>query len=140
MAQGLIGMAHSQPVTGSCLCGRITLDIDCVSRNVVACHCQQCRKQTGHFVAATRAHNSKLVITGGDNLTWYQASSNAERGFCKHCGSLLMWRELNSSHTSIMAGCLDKPTGLTLDRHIYTDDKGDYYDIESGVDVFAQSD
>jgi len=51
-----------------------------------------------------------------------------------------MWRELNASHTSIMAGCLDQPTGLTLDRHIYVGDKGDYYDIEPGAEIFTQSD
>jgi len=60
-------MNQSQKVTGSCLCGRVRLDINNLDRNVVACHCQQCRKQTGHFVAATRAENSKLVITGCEN-------------------------------------------------------------------------
>lgn len=133
-------MSNSQAVSGSCLCGRVSLSVENLNRHVVACHCQQCRKQTGHFVAATRADNSQLSIEGGDNLTWYKASEEAERGFCRHCGSLLMWRELNSNHTSIMAGCLDKPTGLTIERHIFVDDKGDYYDINDGLPVFAQSD
>ena len=133
-------MSNSQAVSGSCLCGRVSLNIENLNRHVVACHCQQCRKQTGHFVAATRADNNQLSIEGADNLTWYKASEEAERGFCRHCGSLLMWRELNSSHTSIMAGCLDKPTGLTIERHIFADDKGDYYELDDGLPVFGQSD
>ncbi len=133
-------MAGIQNVTGSCLCGNVTLSIKAFERNVVACHCKQCRKQTGHFVAATRVDNSELHVDGAGSLTWYQASEGAERGFCKHCGSLLMWRRQDSDKTSIMAGCLDGATGLTLDRHIFVDDKGDYYDIEPGAAVFAQAD
>ncbi len=133
-------MSDISPITGSCLCGRITLKIDSLNRDVVACHCRQCRKQTGHFVAATRADNDQLTVEGAENINWYQASPEAERGFCQHCGSLLMWRAMNSTHTSIMAGCLDAPTGLKVDRHIYVDDKGDYYTIEPDVPTFAQSD
>lgn len=57
-------------IRGSCLCGRIQLEIDALDRDVVACHCTQCRKQTGHFVAATRARNDWLHVEGEDSLTW----------------------------------------------------------------------
>jgi len=39
----------------------------------------------------------------------------------------------------ILAGCLDGPTGLKLDRLIFTDDKGDYYDIADGAKTFPQA-
>ena len=38
----------------------------------------------------------------------------------------------------IAAGCLETPTGLTAGKHIFTGDKGDYYDIEDGVEKVAQ--
>ena len=41
---------------------------------------------------------------------------------------------------SILAGCLDSPTGLQLTRHIFTDDKGDYYDLDDGVASYPQAD
>jgi hypothetical protein len=31
---------------------------------------------------------------------------------------------------SVTAGTLDTPTGLTLDKHIFVEDKGDYYVID----------
>jgi len=130
----------TQNVNGSCLCGAIRLRIDATDRDVVACHCRQCRKQTGHFVAATRAANTALHIEGEQHLRWYSASPEAERGFCQTCGSLLFWRVKGSEHTSIMAGCLDSPTGLKLSHHIYVDDKGDYYELESGLETYPQSD
>lgn len=133
-------MTHSDVNQGSCLCGRIKLRVDALNRDVVACHCTQCRRQTGHFVAATRADNKHLHVDGSEYLKWYRSSEEAERGFCEQCGSLLFWRALGSDHTSIMAGCLEQPTGLSLVRHIHADDKGDYYTLEPDIETFAQGD
>ncbi len=127
-------------ITGSCLCGKVELSVVAAERDAVTCHCQQCRKQSGHFIAATRVENSDFSVTGEQYLTWYKASAEAERGFCKLCGSTLFWRSVNSEHTSILTGCLDSPTGLTLTHHIYVADKGDYYSLDDGKPVFAQSD
>lgn len=133
-------MLNKSSLTGSCLCGKVQLEIEQLDRDVVACHCNQCRKQSGHFVAATRVKNVHLVIHGEEHLTWYKASVEAERGFCRHCGSLLMWKALDTATTSIMAGCLNGPTGLCIDRHIFTADKGDYYELGEDVPAFEQSD
>ena len=112
---------------GSCLCGRVTYQIRDTPRSVVGCHCTQCRKTSGHHVAATRVSSDKLDIQGGANITWYQSSDTAERGFCATCGSQLFWRTFGSPNTSVMAGTIDGDTGLTMDRQLYADTKGDYY-------------
>lgn len=112
---------------GSCLCGQISCVISGQPRSVVACHCTQCRKSSGHHVAATQVSNADLKVEGLETLTWYQSSSTAKRGFCKTCGSQLFWTELGSGKTSVMAGTLDGVTGLTLDRQLFEEDKGDYY-------------
>ena len=77
---------------GSCLCGSVKYRVDGPLREVVACHCQQCRKQSGHFYAATDCTDDDLTIEDGGALTWYAASDFAKRGFCKKCGSALFWR------------------------------------------------
>jgi len=122
-------MKTDHPVSGSCLCGTVTFELDSLDRDVVYCHCIQCRKQTGHVVAATRTKDEHLNVKGENNLTWYPASEQAKRAFCKHCGSLLFWKRNNSDKTSIMAGSLDAPTKLSSACHIYTEFKGDYYEI-----------
>lgn len=113
-------------ITGSCLCGQITLKIDGPLRPVVACHCTQCRKTTGHHVAATSAARDDISVTG--DVTWYVSSDTARRGFCATCGSNMIW-DGEGANMSIFAGVLDGPTGLTIAGHIYCADKGDYYDI-----------
>ncbi|MGB5869931.1 MAG: GFA family protein [Albidovulum sp.] len=112
---------------GSCLCGAVHYQVLGRMRSVVACHCTQCRKTSGHYVAATQVRKEDLQIEGGDNLSWYQSSATARRAFCKTCGSQLFWTELSSDDVSIMAGTLDGATGLTMDRQIFGDAKGDYY-------------
>lgn len=126
--------------TGGCHCGAVRFVVDGALRDVVYCHCTQCRKQSGHFVAATRCDDADLTVTGGDALTWYAASDRARRGFCRHCGSLLFWKRSGSERTSIMAGSFEKPSGLVASRHIYGADKGDYYAIGDGLAVFEGRD
>ena len=112
--------------TGGCLCGAVAYRVDGPLRPVIACHCRQCQKTSGHHVAATSARREDIHIEG--NLTWYQSSENARRGFCPTCGSNLFW-DGPGENLSIFAGTLDGPTGLKLAGHIYCADKGDYYEI-----------
>lgn len=125
---------------GSCYCGAVSFEVIGALRDVIYCHCKQCRKQTGHFVAATRADDDALSISGAENLTWYDASPEARRGFCSTCGSLVFWKAHGTEHTSIMAGSFDTPSGLKAGFHIYVGDKGDYYEICDGLPTFGQAD
>ena len=114
--------------TGSCLCGAVKYEVQNL-RDVIACHCGQCRKQTGTYMSATAALDQDLKITDSRGLKWYRSSEVAERGFCKECGSVLFWKGDGMDYTSIAAGSLDGKTGLKFEGHIFCDNAGDYYEI-----------
>jgi hypothetical protein len=118
--------------TGSCLCGAVKYEVTGPLRPILACHCIQCRKQTGHYLAATAAALSDFAFTEMRGLKWYRSSPAAERGFCKTCGSVLFWKGDGADQISITAGSLDGETGLALDGHIFCAFKGDYYQISGG--------
>lgn len=120
---------EAEVYTGHCLCGAVRFTTRGPLRDVIACHCSQCRRQTGHFFAATSVADDRLTIEGGYALSWFRATPHAARGFCRTCGSALFWKYEGEAATSIGAGAFDAPTGLTLAAHIYCADKGDYYDI-----------
>ena len=125
-------MSHTPETHGSgrCLCGAVSYTVAAPLRDVIACHCEQCRRTSGHHVAASSAPSDALAIedpTGA--LTWYRSSDFARRGFCGVCGSNLFWNRIGGTDTSIMVGSLNEPTGLTLIRHIYCAFKGDYYTL-----------
>ncbi len=117
----------------SCLCGAVTFETDAPLRPVVDCHCTQCRKQSGHFWAASSVPREDLRITRDDGLAWYRASPTANRGFCRECSSFLLWQMDGEPTISFAAGALDGPTGLHVAQSIYHKDAGDYYDPAQGA-------
>lgn len=121
-------MAKAQH-TGSCLCGAVRYSVVGEMRPIVACHCSQCRKTSGHFAAATAVRKEGLTIEDEGSLAWFKSSDFARRGFCQTCGSNLFWQRDGVEYISIWAGTFDGPTGLRTAAHLFVDDKGDYYDI-----------
>ncbi|WP_415919341.1 GFA family protein [Tateyamaria sp. SN6-1] len=117
-------------LTGSCNCGAVSFTVAHTER-CSACHCGQCRKQSGHHWASGLARDSDVAITGP--VQWYASSDTAQRGFCGTCGCFLFWKMDGEPKISFSLGTIDGPTGLSLDRHIFTADKGDYYDIADNI-------
>ena len=118
---------------GGCLCGAVRFDATGPLREVIFCHCAQCRRQSGLYFAATAVDQTALAVTGAGNLTWYAASAHAVRGFCGTCGTLLFWRPEAGTHIAILAGSLDDPTPLRAGHHICTEGRPGYYAISDGL-------
>jgi len=125
-------------VQGSCLCGGVTFTVAMPLGAVTACHCTQCRKISGHYSAAVPAPWDAVAVVG--EVRWYDSSADARRGFCPVCGSYLFWRQVDAPEVFISAGTLDDSTGLHLTGHIFTADKGDYYDIADGLPQYPMWD
>lgn len=123
---------------GACLCGGVKYTVDRPLRPVVYCHCEQCRKTSGHYVAATACHPGQLTLSVDDGLRWFRSSPKAQRGFCKICGASLFWRPDHGKYISIMAGTLDLPTRLQAVEHIFVAAAGDYYSIDDGLPQHAE--
>lgn len=124
--------------TGHCLCGAIVYEVRGPLRPVNVCHCDECRRFSGSLWHATAAWRDDLRIDDPDRrLSWYQSSETARRGFCAACGSSLFMDYDNRPYMAITAGTLDKPTGLRMVRHIFTIERGDYYDLADDLPRFA---
>jgi len=115
--------------TGSCLCGAVKYETRGQLRPVIACHCNQCRKLTGHHMAATASLLKDFAITKDEGLKWYASSDSAKRGFCGNCGAQMFWQHNDAPHISITAGTLDDDRDIGFWGHIFCADKGRYYDI-----------
>jgi hypothetical protein len=116
---------------GSCNCGGVSFAVEDGGQSVSACHCGQCRKQSGHHWASRYSEVEKFTIEG--EVRWFEASATAKRGFCPACGCFLFWKANDENAMSFSLGAIDGPTGLKLQTHIFGADKGDYYDIADGV-------
>ena len=124
---------RTKSIAGGCFCGKVSYSAAQASLSLIECHCSQCRKQAGHRYATTATTSRGLEIEGADGLTWFRASSDAERGFCAACGSHLFWRSLDDDKMAILAASIDDTSDMRLESHIFVDDKGDYYAIDDGL-------
>jgi hypothetical protein len=98
-------------------------------RDVLICHCEECRRWTGYLGAFTSTPVAQLVLRDESALRWVQSPRSdrrARRGFCGECGSSLFWRAAQSERVSIAVGTLDRPTALRLAGHSYAHQAGDY--------------
>lgn len=123
--------------TGGCLCGRVRYRVRGPLRDILLCHCGQCRRWHGHLGAYTSAARADLDLEGTDALVWFASSERARRGFCATCGSSLFVQDLGQERLSIAAGSLDQPSGLEVIGHEYVADKADYVRIDDNLPARA---
>lgn len=128
----------SEQHRGGCACGAVRFHFRGKPGPVVACHCSQCRRQTGLYFASADVARDSLTIDGMESVRWYQSSDVAERGFCSNCGSGLFWQRSGAPVVSILAGAFDQPSGLVFGYHIYCADKGDFYQITDDAPQYQQ--
>ena len=123
--------------TGGCACGGVRYRIDAQPRSVANCHCEPCRRITGHFMAATAANVGDVVFESSETLRWYDSTPTVQYGFCGTCGSTLFWRASDKAdHLSMTAGTLDPPTGLTTTVALFGDSASDYHRLDEMVETF----
>jgi hypothetical protein len=130
----------SQVVTGGCQCGGVRYEVRGKLRDVITCHCVQCRRTSGHFVAATACRRGAFTLVKSDSLKWYVAVPGFRRGFCDKCGASLFFEEEGGERVSIAAGSLDEPQGLKIVAHIFVSEAGDYYQLEPAVPASQRGD
>lgn len=117
---------------GSCLCDAVRFQITGPFSAIEACHCIQCRKWTGHFFANIEVPRNSLEIQGSDHITWHESSEKVRRGFCAICGSSLFFDPIDTNKhnwVGVAMGALDTSAGSKIALHIFTAEKGDYYEI-----------
>ena len=123
-------------VTGQCICGAVRFEVDGPLRDVLLCHCTECRRWAGHTWAATEAAWTDLDFSEDRGLRWIDSPDSeydARRGFCSECGSSLFWRVPGGDRVSLAAGCLDGRTGLRTTEQIWVESAGDYYELDERI-------
>ena len=122
-------------LTGGCLCGGVRYRIDGDSRDIICCHCENCRRTHGHVAAYTALDQSALTLVSAHTLQWFHdASPDTYRGFCNRCGASLFWDARDSrKRISVAAGSLDDSGSLQTIGHVFVAEAGRYYEISDDL-------
>lgn len=122
--------------TGRCGCGNVGYTVTGPLRDIYHCHCERCRRFSGHHVASTAAPTADIAVDDPEgSLRWYSPHPDVAYGFCSTCGSSMFWRDLTKviSETSIMAGTLDDTDGLTVAAAWWSHDARSYHRLQPGL-------
>ena len=133
-------MSNGMPeiLSGGCLCEGVRYRITGPRRDVINCHCENCRRTHGHIAAYTSILQSDLELVSQHTLQWYHDESpNTYRGFCSRCGASLFWDARDGRNKlSVAAGSLDDSGNLKTIGHVYVSEAGKYYDIHDDLPRF----
>ena len=105
-------------LTGRCLCGEITYEIEGDLIATAVCHCDHCQRQSGGaFSVNLIAHESQLTLNG--NLRTYDEMGElgdkvyVRRRFCGTCGSPIVSElALTDGIVAVKAGALDDKSAV----------------------------
>lgn len=135
-------MTNIKQQSGQCLCTKVSFTASSVDANIGACHCNMCRTWGGGPLLAVDSGDS-VAFQGEENISIFDSSEWAERGFCNQCGTHLFYRLKQTGQTFIPAGLFEK-SEFTLDHQVFIDEKPDYYCFSNkthnmtGAEVFAK--
>ena len=118
-------------MTGSCLCGVVTFEIEDDFDHFQLCHCTQCQKTTGS------AHASNL-FTDPKHITWHSGTGDIVRfdvagrrisnAFCSRCGSRVPFLSLSGEILAVPAGSLNETPTISPEANIFWPERAGWYD------------
>ena len=111
---------------GQCLCGAVKFTVKNISNKVDACHCGMCRRWGGGPLMVIGC-GSDVEYEGEENITVYDSSEWAERGFCKKCGSHLFYRLKAVKDHQIPAGLFEDQESFNFNLQVFIDRKPSFY-------------
>ncbi len=128
-------------LSGGCLCGGVRYQLTGACRDIINCHCENCRRTHGHIAAYTSVNRSDLALVNQQTLQWYHDESpDTYRGFCNHCGASLFWDARDDrGKVAVSAGSLDDSGELKTIGHVYVSEAGKYYQINDELPRFETS-
>ena len=127
---------------GHCLCGEVRITAKNASNSVGACHCKMCRRWGGGPFMEVDC-GADVEIDGEENISVFDSSNWAERGFCRNCGTHLFYRLKESGQHMIPVGFFEDSESLAFESQVFIDEKPDYYKFTNktkdltGAECFA---
>ena len=107
--------------TGGCQCGAVRYAFPGALHDPHICHCRMCQKASGnYFLPLGGVLKRDLVITRGE-VAWYCSSDPVRRGFCRDCGTPLLFDPLEWEGVCVTLGSLDDPAAVAPENQYGTE-------------------
>jgi len=122
----------------TCLCGRVKISVTNVNPQFTVCHCDTCRKWGGGPFFAVQC-GTEAEIQGAENITEYNSSVWATRGFCSNCGTHLFYRLNKSGGYNIPVGLFSKVNDFVMTMQYFSDQRPGYYCFSNQTEEMTEA-
>lgn len=115
-------------IKGKCACGRVQYHTQAEPLAANACHCEECRRQSGGpFLGFIGLPMSEVHWIQPPEI--WASSDIAERGFCKVCGSAMSMRYLFDPHriAVTMGTIIEASPAVPRPAHIFLKEKASWF-------------
>ena len=126
---------------GACLCGQIRFTITGGIRNIVYCHCSQCRKAQGSAFATNGIVASEhfQIESGEEALTSYEATPGQSKYFCKFCGSPIISKtDSVPGQVRVRLGTIESDITERPQAHIFITSKANWENICGDIPQYEE--
>jgi len=122
-------------VTGSCLCGGVTFEVDEIPL-VINCHCSHCRKAHGAaFATIGNVPEQAFRFLTGEELVETFASPNL-RNFCRVCGANLPVKQDSDEVYGVPMGLLDGDAEVRPSLELFVGSKAPWWEPDPDLPQF----
>jgi hypothetical protein len=136
-------MSDGPQWTGRCNCGAVRYTLASSPLTVAACHCTQCRRQSGAAYSVNLIVRASAMEVVGDLASWEDSDTESgaplSREHCGKCGSPI--RSVPSASPKLIAvksGTLDDPSAFAPAMHIWVQSKLPWVTIPDGIPTFQR--
>jgi hypothetical protein len=107
---------------GGCHCGAVRYEVQGEPKHVALCHCSDCRRSAGAPMVSWAAFAEEDFTLSQGDITVFNSSGSALRGFCPKCGSGLTYRNADylPGIVDIQSATFDDPIAFAPQAHIQT--------------------
>jgi hypothetical protein len=128
-------------LSGSCLCGKVTLQVADRFGFIGYCHCAECRKWSGSaFASGGMVDESDFSITSGEQfVSIFHKTEDTDLAFCSNCGSSLFSKKVKRGKYVVRLGILDDVPTQRPNVHIFWAEKAAWFDLTDGLEKHDKS-
>lgn len=136
-------MSDEFKLTGGCNCGAVRYVLGSPPIAVAACHCTNCRKQSGAAYSINLVVRASTLTVEGDLTTFSDTDTDSgapvERQFCAACGSPIRSIPVAApKFVALKAGTLDDAAPFAPQIHIWTRSKLPWVELPAGAVQFEK--
>ncbi|MGJ8647121.1 MAG: GFA family protein [Marinomonas colpomeniae] len=131
-------MSHTYQ--GSCLCNKVTFEVNGFSEEAANCYCTMCQKFHGAAFGTLVGVVGLTWHSGVEHLKHYTAPNGTIRTFCQECGSSLGFRVKNTpiEKIELAIATFNDDIPVIIDAQIYTRYRSNWCALQSDLPIFSE--